>query len=45
MLFMEIIAVYFENHKKPVNTRSGQNSELQTVKADGTNSYHWALKC
>jgi hypothetical protein len=32
MLFKEIISVYTENHTKPINTSSGQNEELLTVK-------------
>jgi hypothetical protein len=41
---VEIIAVYTENHTKPINTPCGQNAELLIVKAGGTYSYHWALK-
>jgi hypothetical protein len=44
MLFGEIIAVNSENHKKPINTLCGQNSELLIVKGDGTFSYHRVLK-
>jgi hypothetical protein len=33
-----------ENHTKHMNTLCGQNSVLQTVKADGTPSYHWTSK-
>jgi hypothetical protein len=40
MLFKEIITVYYENQTKPINTICGQNTELQTVKARGTYSYH-----
>jgi hypothetical protein len=39
-LFKEMIAVYCENHTKPVT-----NSQLLTVKAGGTYSYHYALTC
>jgi hypothetical protein len=41
MLFRDIIAVYFENHKKPINTCFVQ--ELLTVKTGCTYSYHWRL--
>jgi hypothetical protein len=36
MLFKELIAVYSENHTKLINTLCGQNAELLTVKAGGT---------
>jgi hypothetical protein len=36
MLFKEIIAVYSENHKKPINTVCGKNAELLTDEAGGT---------
>jgi hypothetical protein len=39
MLFKEIIAVYSENHKKPINANA-----LLTVKADDSYSYRSALK-
>jgi hypothetical protein len=39
MLFKEIIAVYGENHAKPINTKCNI-----TVKADGSYSYRSALK-
>jgi hypothetical protein len=39
-LFKEIIAVYIENHTKPIN----QNAALLTAKADGSYSYRSALK-
>jgi hypothetical protein len=32
-LLKETIAVYFENHKKPVDTLSDQNAELLIVEA------------
>jgi hypothetical protein len=35
MLLLEIIAIYSENHMKPVNSLSGKNAEL-IVKAGGT---------
>jgi hypothetical protein len=44
MWFREIIAAYYENHTKPVNTLCEQNAELLTIKVGGTYSYHWALK-
>jgi hypothetical protein len=44
MLFKEIIAVYSENHMKPINALCVQNAELFIVEVDGTYSYHWALK-
>jgi hypothetical protein len=31
MLFSEVLAVYFENHKKPVNTLSEHNAESFTL--------------
>jgi hypothetical protein len=40
MLFKEVIAVYGENHMKPINTLCGQKAELLFVKAGGTYSYH-----
>jgi hypothetical protein len=40
MLVKEVIAVYIENHTEPING----SSELLTVKASGTYSYHSALK-
>jgi hypothetical protein len=39
MLFKEVIAVYSENHAKPINTNA-----LLTVKAGGSYSYHSAVK-
>jgi hypothetical protein len=41
MLFKEIIAVYSENHTKPINI---QIVALLTVKADGLYSYRSDLK-
>jgi hypothetical protein len=43
-LFREIIAVYYVNHTKHVNTLSGQNVDLQNIKVDGIYSYHCALE-
>jgi hypothetical protein len=40
MRFKKIIAVYFENHMKPINTICRQNAELLIVEAGGTYSYH-----
>jgi hypothetical protein len=36
MLLWEIIALYSENHTKPINTLCGQNVGLLNVKAGGT---------
>jgi hypothetical protein len=44
MFFNKIIAVYSEDHTKPINTLSGQNAELLMVKGGDTYSYHWILK-
>jgi hypothetical protein len=44
MLFREIIAVYSENHTKPIDTLCGNNAELLIVKAGGTYSYYWDVK-
>jgi hypothetical protein len=44
MLFKEIIAVYSENHTKPINTLCGQNADLLIIKSGGTHHYHRALK-
>jgi hypothetical protein len=44
VLFREIIAIYSENHTKPIYTLCGQNAELLILKVGGTYSYHWALK-
>jgi hypothetical protein len=40
MLFKEMIAVYSENHVRPINT----NTVLQVVKIAGTYNYQYALK-
>jgi hypothetical protein len=44
VLSKEIIAVFYENHTKPVNPLCGQKAELLIVKTGGTYSYHWALR-
>jgi hypothetical protein len=45
ILFGEIIAVYSENHTKPINALCGKNAELLNVEAGDTySSYHCALK-
>jgi hypothetical protein len=44
MLFREIVAAYFLNHMKHVNTCYEQNVEF-IVEAGGTYSNHCALKC
>jgi hypothetical protein len=44
MLFGETVAVYCENHTEHINTLWGQNAEFWDVKADGMQSYHWAMK-
>jgi hypothetical protein len=41
MPFKEIIAVYSENHAKPINKKK---AALLTVKADGSYSYRSSLK-
>jgi hypothetical protein len=43
-LFREIIAVYYENHMKHMNTLCCQNAELLLVKIGGAHTYHWVLK-
>jgi hypothetical protein len=35
MLFKEIIAVYSENHMKPINILCGQNVKLLIIKEPG----------
>jgi hypothetical protein len=40
MLFKEVIAVYSDNHTKPIN----KNTALMTVQADGSYSYRSDLK-
>jgi hypothetical protein len=44
MLFMEILAVFSENHTKHINEFCVQNAELFIVKAGVTYIHHWALK-
>ena len=43
MLYRKIIAVCSQIHTKHINTVSGQNVELLSVKPAGTYSDHWAL--
>jgi hypothetical protein len=40
MLLEEIIAVYSENHTKPINTLYGQNEDFVNIKSCGTYKYH-----
>jgi hypothetical protein len=40
MLFMEIIAVYSENHAKPINILCGQNVELMFKKKGKVTPLH-----
>jgi hypothetical protein len=40
----EIIAVFSENHAKPINIFCGQNAELLIIKAGSTYAYHWAFR-
>jgi hypothetical protein len=47
MLFKEVIAVYSENHTKPINIyihSAGKKADLMIVQAGGTYNYHCALK-
>jgi hypothetical protein len=44
MLCRKIIAACSEIRTKHINTLRGQNVELLSVKPDGTESNHWALK-
>jgi hypothetical protein len=44
MLFGETVAVYCENHTAHINTLCVQNAEFLYNTADGTYSYHCALK-
>jgi hypothetical protein len=39
----EIIAVYFGNFTKPINTFCGQNAYSVIIEAGGTYSNHWDL--
>jgi hypothetical protein len=41
---MEVIAVYSKNHIKHINTLQRQNAESFIVKAEGSYSYHYALR-
>jgi hypothetical protein len=43
MVFKEIIAVYSENHTKPINTICVQNAMLLVAKAGGNFSYQWVV--
>jgi hypothetical protein len=43
MLFKEVIAVYSENHGKPINTLGRQNGKLMNAGTHGTYSNHFAL--
>jgi hypothetical protein len=40
---MEVIAIYFENHTKPINKLCAYNAKLLIIKAVGA-SYRWDLK-
>jgi hypothetical protein len=44
MVFKELIAVYCENHMKPMNTLCAHNEELLIVRAGGTYSDYLVLK-
>jgi hypothetical protein len=44
MIFRDVIAVYSENHIRPISTPCGGNAGLLDVKARGTYIYHSALK-
>lgn len=45
ILFRYMSGVHYENRKKVVNIICGQRKDLIiTIKADGINSYHCALK-
>jgi hypothetical protein len=35
MLYVKIVAVYSENHTKPIDTLYGQNTKLLNVEAGG----------
>jgi hypothetical protein len=43
MLFRQIMAVYYKNHTKHINTLCGENVEFLYVKLAGAHSNHWAL--
>jgi hypothetical protein len=40
MLFKEMIAIYYENNRKPINTVRVESAHLLNAKAGGTHSYH-----
>jgi hypothetical protein len=44
MLFREIIAVYFKNHRKHINTLYRQNADYVNIETSVMFSKHWALK-
>jgi hypothetical protein len=44
MQFKEIISVYTDKYTKPVNKCCEKKSELATVNAYGTYSYHLGIK-
>jgi hypothetical protein len=44
LLSMEIIAIYFENHMKPLNVLCGQNADLFIAGAGAMYSYHRASR-
>jgi hypothetical protein len=44
MPFREMIAVYYENLTKQINTICGSNVDLFIVREGGTYSSHWALR-
>jgi len=44
MLYVQIMAVCSQIHKKHINTLCGQNVEFMSVKPGGTYSNHCALK-
>ena len=45
MLYRKKIAVCSQIHIKHINTPCEQNVELLNIKAGGTYSDYWALKC
>jgi hypothetical protein len=42
ILFIDVIAVYFENHKKHINTLCGNPADILSTTAGGTNNCRWA---
>jgi hypothetical protein len=44
MLYEEAIAIYSKNRMKHKNTLCGKNVELFNIKAEGSYSYHYALR-